>query len=213
MQQRRLADGQELPRKNAKMIWKMKGIAMKRMMLAAVCILAAAMPGCVPSLQPIATEKDLVFELNLLGTWVEADGKSSFKFQKAAAGKGYEVIATNKEGNASKLEARLVRLGNDLFFDTTVRDLDLKGSFAAFHLLPAHLFTKITLSGDTLSYATLNYNWVEKLGGEKKLAIRHETVKDLIVLTASTTELQQFLREHASDKDAFQTPIELKRKN
>lgn len=184
---------------------------MKQAMLTAVCVVAAVMFGCVPSLQPLATEKERVFEPKLVGTWAKADGKLSLKFEKGDDN-AYKVVATDENGDASKLEAGLLRLGNDLFFDTTVDDVDLKGDFAKFHLLPVHLFTKITLNGDTLTYATLNFDWLKKLREEKKLTIRHEVMNDMVVLTAPTKDLQEFLRKNANNTDAFQKPTELKRK-
>ncbi len=190
----------------------MKGPAMKRMMLVAVCAAAAVMFGCVPSLQPLYTGKDLVFEPKLIGTWASADNKQALAFNKGSDDKSYEVLATDENGAVSKLDAHLVRLGNDLFFDTTVKDADLKGDFAKFHLLPAHLFTKITLSGDTLTYAALNFDWIKKQNEAKKLALRHEVIEATVVLTAPTKELREFLRKNAGTADAFQTPVEFKRK-
>jgi hypothetical protein len=185
---------------------------MRQTLITLVCAAAAVMLGCVPSLQPLVTDKDAIFEPGLLGTWTKADSKQSFIFTKADDGKSYNVLATDDEGDASKLEARLMRLGNDLFLDTTVKELDWKGNFAKFHLLPAHLFTKITLEGDTLCYATLNFDWVKPLCEKKKLTLSHDIVNDMIVLTAPTNELQDFVRKHAAEKDVFQSPTELKRK-
>lgn len=184
---------------------------MKRMMLAAVCAVAAVMFGCVPSLQPLATEKELVFEPKLIGSWVKPDSRLSLTFEKGD-NNTYKIVATDENGDAAKLTAGLVRLGNDLFFNTTVEDVDLKGDFAKFHLLPVHLFTKITLAGDTLTYATLNFDWIKKLREENKLTIRHEVMNDMVVLTGATKELQEFLRKNAANTDAFQKPTELRRK-
>ncbi|MCX7824007.1 MAG: hypothetical protein N2689_00425, partial [Verrucomicrobiae bacterium] len=93
-----------------------------------------------------------------------------------------------------------------------VKEVDWKGDFAKIHMLPVHLFTKISLEGDTLRYATLKFDWVKQLRVDKKLAVRHEVQEDMTILTASTEELQDFLRKHAADPDAFQPPTELKRK-
>lgn len=184
---------------------------MKRLMLATVCAVAAVMFGCVPSLQPLATEKEWVFEPKLIGAWAKADSKVSLRFEKGDDN-AYKVIATDESGNPAKLTAGLARIGDTLFLDTTVEDVDLKGDFAKFHLLPVHLFTKITLAGDTLTYAPLNFDWLKKLREENKLAIRHEVMNDLVVLTAPTKELQEFLRKNTGNADAFQKPVELKRK-
>jgi len=186
---------------------------MRQILITLICAAAAVMLGCVPSLQPFVTEKDAIFEPGLLGTWTKADSKQSATFTKADDGKSYNILATDDDGDPSKLEARLMRLGNDLFLDTTIKEVDdWKGNFAKFHLLPIHLLTKITLEGDTLRYATLDFSWAKELRKQKKLSIRHEVQDDMTVLTAPTKELQEFVRKHAAEKDAFQSPTELKRK-
>jgi len=180
-------------------------------MLAAVCAAAAVMFGCVPSLQPLATEEEWVVEPKLVGTWVTPDSQLSLTFEKAD-NNTYTVVATEGKSHVTKLVAGLIRLDDNLFCDTTVKDVDLQGDLAKFHLLPVHLFTKITLANDTLTYATLNFDWLKKLREERKLALRHEMMNDGIVLTAPTKELQEFLRKHAGHPDAFQPPTALNRK-
>jgi hypothetical protein len=199
---------------------------MRQLMLFLTCAVAAVMLGCVPSLQPLVTdEKELIFEPNLVGTWIKPDSRTSFKLEKGVAkaadnsapttgeggDKAYTITATDDDGNVAKLVGGLVRLDNTLFFNTTVLDSGVKG-FTSCHMLPVHLFTRITLDGDTLTYATLDAEWMKKQHAEKKLAIRHELVNDTVVLTASTPEIREFLRKNAGNPDAFQKPTELKRK-
>ena len=41
--------------------------------------------------------------------------------------------------------------------------------------------------------------------------IKHEVVEDRVVLTASTSELQEFMRRHANEEGVFAEATELKR--
>lgn len=185
---------------------------MKQLMLVIVCAVAAVMFGCVPSLQTLYSEKDPILLAPLAGTWVSEDGKDKFTFKANEQEIKYEIICVDEKGTG-KLEARLLRIGKHLFLDTTVNDLpDVKNDYPKFHLLPAHLFTKVSIEGDVLRYATLHIEWLKKGIEQKKITLRHEAVDDMIVLTAPTKELQDFIRAHADEKDAFQEPKELRRK-
>ena len=186
---------------------------MKQWMLAAVCAVAAVMLGCVPSLHPLYLEKDPILLAPLAGTWVSENGKEKFTFKANEQETKYEVTCTDEEGGTGKLEARLLRLGKHLFLDTSVDDLpEVKCAYPKCHLLPVHLFTKIEIEGDVLRYATLSFDWIKKGIEQKKITLRHEITKDMTFLTASTKELQEFVRAHADEKDAFQEPKELRRK-
>ncbi|MCX6899735.1 MAG: hypothetical protein NT105_13680 [Verrucomicrobia bacterium] len=186
---------------------------MRHLMLFLTCAVAAVMLGCVPSLQPLYSEKDSILLAPLAGTWVSEDGKEKFTFKADEQEIKYEVTCTDESGGTGKLEAHLLRLGKHLFLDTTVNDLpEIKCAYPKCHLLPVHLFTKISIEGDVLHYATLDYGWIKKGIEQKKITLRHEAMKDMTFLTASTKELQEFVLVHADEKDAFQTPKELHRK-
>ena len=184
---------------------------MRHLMLFLTCAVAAVMFGCVPSLQPLYYDKDSIVLAPLAGTWVSEDGKEKFTFKANEAEIKYEVTCVSEKGTG-KLEAHLLRIGKHLFLDTTVDDLpEVKNDYPKFHLLPVHLITKISIEGDVLRYATLNFDWIKKGIEQKKITIRHEAMKDMTFLTASTKELQEFVRAHADEKDAFQEPKELRR--
>jgi hypothetical protein len=167
-----------------------------RLVLAAMT-LAVLMTGCtVRSLYPLYTEKDVVFEPGLLGTWAEHDNTNdNWVFQKSGEN-SYRLISS--EGKTT-LEGRLVKLGGHLFLDVTPKDVDSEFS------IPAHVFVKIQISGDSMRTALLNPDWVAKAGDSKTLGLSFICVgdKDKVVLTAPTKELQEFLVKHAGDEGVF----------
>lgn len=185
---------------------------MKQLVLVIVCTVAAVMLGCVPSLQPLYLDKDPILLAPLAGTWVSESGKEKFTFKVNEQEIKYEATCTDEEGGTGKLEARLLRLGKHTFLDTTVSDLpEVKCAYPKCHLLPVHLFTKITIEGDVLRYATLDFGWIKNGIEKKKLTLRHEAMKDMTFLTASTKELQEFVLAHADEKEVFQEPRTLRR--
>ena len=186
---------------------------MRRAMLLIVCAVAAVMFGCVPSIQPLFTEKDAVFLPELIGTWVSADGKTKFTFSKGD-GNDYDVTCTEEQDRTGKLKVRVGKIGEETFFDTSIKsaeDAGVRSGYAAFHLVPSHMFSRFRLKGDTLSYATLNQDWLKKMRAEKKELPRHEVVDEAILLTGSTEELKAFIAKNLGTADAFMMTQELRK--
>lgn len=153
--------------------------------------------GCgVPSLYPLYTDKDLVFEPALIGTWDSKEGPVC-KFTKGP-NKSYELIYTEKKSSA-KFEAHLVRLGKDMFLDT-FPDVSAigKNDFYSMHIVPVHIFFKVNLKGDELRFQTLNADWFKEGIKQKKLQVKYEALgHDRFLLTMPTKELQAFVIKHA----------------
>lgn len=171
--------------------------------------LAAVMAGCVPSLHPLFTEEDLVYDPALVGTWAEKEGEDICTFRKSGEN-AYDLIYT-EEGVPARFDAHLVRIGEFLFLDTYPGDPDIKNDFYLIHLIPAHTFLRIWIEGDVLRYAMLDLDWLKRMISEKKVEIGHEQVDGGIVLTASTKELQEFFLKYADDDKAFPDLKELHR--
>ncbi len=157
--------------------------------------LAVLLNGCaVRSLNPLYTEKDVAFDPGLLGTWTERDdADSNVTFQRYGKS-GYRLVLS--EGG-KPLEGRLVKLSRYLFLDVTTKDGD--DVFA----IPAHLFVKIELSGNTMRTAMLNPDWAEKAADLKTLGLSHIRIGGKVVLTAPTRELQDFAVRYAGDESVF----------
>jgi hypothetical protein len=157
--------------------------------------MAVLMTGCtVRSLNPLYSEKDVVFEPALLGTWAEHDdADKNWTIQKSGEN-GYRLVSS--EGMKT-LEGRLVKLGGQLFLDVAPKDED--DTFT----IPAHLFIKIELSGDTMRTAMLNEDWVAKAAELKTLGLSYIRIGDKVVLTGPTKELQDFVVRNAGNGNIF----------
>ncbi|HKS38638.1 MAG TPA: hypothetical protein VJW76_15705, partial [Verrucomicrobiae bacterium] len=167
------------------------------------------------SLNPLYTDKDLLFEKALVGVWVENDdSREAWAFERRGE-KGYKLAYT-VDGKTGEFEAYLLKLGETLFLDLYPDDEGFKemnrNDFYKSHFLPAHTFAKVTQIEPTLQMAFLNPDWLKELVEQNPKAIRHEKNGDRIVLTASTKELQEFVLAHARTKNAFgDEPANLKR--
>jgi len=177
---------------------------MKRLILPLA--LLAALAGCVPSLNPLYTEKDLVFDPALLGVWGEANAKETWTFEKAGE-KKYKLLQTDNDGRTGEFEVHLLKLKDHYFLDLYVTEPggekwspnDL--ARGAIIMRPGHLFLKVTQIQPTLKMAMLDLDWLQKLLEKDPRAVRHEKIrfgsaneKDFqLVLTAETKELQRFI--------------------
>ena len=172
--------------------------------------LATLVAGCVPSLHPLYTDEDLVYDPALVGTWTEEESEDTWTFRRVGD-KSYDLIYT-EGGVPARFDAHLVQLGESLFLDTYPGEPDIKNDFYLIHLVPAHTFSRIQIEGDILRYAMLDLDWLRRMISEKKVSIAHEQVDGGVLLTASTTELQEFFIKYADDDKAFPDPTELHRR-
>ena len=176
---------------------------MRTKQLLAAAGLVLLMTACtVRSLQPLYAEKDLIFDPQLLGAWVEEGDKSDdlVIFQKHE-----DNSYTVRVGDSPKLEGHLLKLGGDLFLDLTPTETD-----DAFNI-PGHLFVKIRLNGDTLQTALIDSDWVEHAADGGTLGLSHLRIGGKVVLTASPKELQAFVTRYAGDGSVFKNHEEYRR--
>jgi len=168
-----------------------------------IAVMAA---GCIPSLHPLYTEKDLVFDPSIVGVWAEKDAdasRDSWEFKKAGE-KGYELVV-KEEGVAAKFDAHLVKLGEYRFLDTYPAEKagEPEHELYSLHTLPAHLFWKMWMREDVLYLALLDPDWIDKKMEQDKLEVKHEEVEGTPVLTAQRKELQKFILKAVEDPKAF----------
>ena len=156
------------------------------------------------SVHPLYSEETLIFDEQLLGTWTNEEATAEFT---QASGKRYRIRYSEKN-ESSILEAGLVQLGEQRYLDVyPPRDAE-PDSAVAVHRLSAHSFWKVSVKGDQMRLRPMDFNWLSDLISQDPKAIASVRVeKDLILLTATTAQLQEFVRRHSepafkSDEDA-----------
>lgn len=189
--------------------------------LLVVLLFSVSAIGCLRSVHKLYTNKDLVYEPRLEGKWYEKDGRSLWTFTRDGE-RRYELlydqhsskqeIPGNGEFTAAKFEAHLVRLGTSLFLDLFPKDVVSRNDLFAVHVIPAHTFSRVDLSKDTLRLAMLDHEWFKGMVDEGKISIQYEEIdKGQYVLTAQVPELQKLVLTYADDPEAFTNPTELVR--
>ena len=186
-------------------------------------LLAVLLGGCVPvmSLHPLYTEEDVVFDKKLLGTWVQDDSNNTWEFKHPdESEKAYGLVFCDEEDKKGSFVAHLVKLRNKLFLDVYPDELPwepddpnkVKWAYNSLFLIPAHTFIKIDSIEPQLKMRLTVDDKMAELLKEDPNAVKHTSIEDRIILTASTKELQAFVLEHADDNRVFTNEVVLNRR-
>ena len=183
--------------------------------------------GCLNTLHPIFTEKDLAYDSKLIGAWdTENEGKkgkviisnlateNSLELPgniSAIKQQGYFIIYKDENGKTSdQYIAFLARIGKHLYFDYYPADKkeDRKlDEFFGVHFVKMHTSYRVEILKDgSFELSQLDGSYVKSLIDEKKIRISHETdADDNTIITASTKELQQYLLKYGDEASAYRS--------
>lgn len=127
----------------------------------------------------------------------------------------YRVTAVSS-GNTMSFDPPLLQIGDGVYLKRIPPLTGAREDSYEFRFIQAHwVFQARKEGGDLLRLGFLDDEWVEEMLSERKANIGFERVSEYqmdIVLTASTSELQQFVVQHAGERDAFLDLNELHRK-
>ncbi len=179
------------------------------MLLAGVVLLST---GCVRSLHPLYTDKDLVFDAALVGQWGQEGEKETWVFSRADENR-YRLDYTDEDGKLGRFKAHLLQIDGERFLDFFPEKPSLQeNDFYRLHLMPVHTFAHVRQIEPTLQMRFPNPKWMKKYLNANPGAIRHEIVDvKEVVLTAAPKELQGFWRKHLDTRGAFGEPSDMRR--
>ena len=168
--------------------------------------------GCVPSLNPLYTEQDLIYDNSLVGVWVDKEAGETWAFSNNGKLE-YKILHTEVDGRNGEFSARLVRVENEIFLDIVpIKTGFAQSDFYQGHFFATHTFMHISRKGSNVQIAVLEPKWLKEVLAERPDAIRHEKINGEIVLSASPKEMQEFLLSNLKTHEAFSKPLELTRK-
>lgn len=162
---------------------------------------------CVPSVHPLYTGDDHIYDDSLVGAWVDTAADETWVFSKAEKGE-YKLIQIAADGSMGEFTARLVRLGSETFVDM----VPVKCGFLQNHFLATHTFVHLTKNGDKVHVSVLEPRWIKDVLADKPDLLRHERVNGEVILTASPKDMQEFLLANLKTRGAFTEPLALTRK-
>jgi hypothetical protein len=183
------------------------------LLLAVLCLGGCT---CAGSLRPLESDDPLTFTSDLSGKWVndESDSKEQEYVTVESAGDNAYRVSYSKDGDTLKdvYELSLVQVGGYTFFDAAFKETgDKQSSKTAYDLgvLPIHFIGRVWADGDQLRLGLLDYDWMEEMSSNHSLTlpfVEHREGDDhIILLTAASDKLKEFIRQYAEDPQAFST--------
>ena len=108
---------------------------------------------CVPSLHPLYTSDDLVFDTRLIGEWMDSDS-IIWKFEKfepsnsifpSKADRSIDDFykLTVMDEKPAVFHVHLLQLEDYRYLDFYIRDYEVENDMAELHLFPVHTFARV----------------------------------------------------------------------
>lgn len=161
-----------------------------------VCLLAVFLSGCVVlSIQPFYSEKDVVFDKELLGAW-KVEGKEDTLLFRKADDVSYN-IAVFEDGKAIVYRGYLFELMRSRYLDIT--QPDASDSSQTGHMIPVHTLWKVEYGGDTLTIYGVNGTKLRDILKEKPLPWADPDYRGGVLLMGTTAQIQEFLRQNPNE--------------
>lgn len=189
---------------------------MKNKTLLLVVLAGMTMTGClVSALHPFYTDKDKVFDPDMIGEWMDTDS-ARWTIEKHTTSESFmgpdvddsTYLVTYQEEDAKKaiLQGTLFQLNGVRYVDFFPAPDEDQGmsDMTSYHHIPAHTLARISFNEDTMMLYWYGEDWLNDLFEQNKIHIEHETVEisgeySRHVLTASTEELQKFIVRYANE--------------
>jgi hypothetical protein len=183
--------------------------ALSTSLILAIVVFAAS---CIPTLNPLYTEADLIMDPALVGTWVDKESGEMWTFSNTEKFK-YSVIHLDSDGRKSQYDGRLVKLENKLFLDIVpIKSGSIQNEFHQGLFFATHTFVHVVSTESTVQISYMDARWLKDFLAANPEAIRHEKINGEILLTSSPKETQKFVLAHLTTREAFSAPTELSRK-
>ena len=195
---------------------------MKRLAIVIMTMTFVASGCIVTSINPLYTKGDLVMNNLLVGEWIgkkalltiQNQNDNSYLINYKDCEDPYNAPENYASCTMADFSVHLLKLGDDYFMDFYPRSyMNSDNLFLGLHIRPAHSFAKIIIEKDSLKILLFDYSWMANYLENNKGKPDYIVADDLITLTASTKELQEFVLKHQKEPGFFSDPIVLVRKN
>ena len=188
-------------------------------LLLIIPIYVAIVVRCTPSLHPIYTPDDIIYDPTLIGTWQAQDSVETLEFSPYSEKEtAYSMIYTDSDGNTGEFLAHLVSVGDHMFLNIYPEPQETgEVDNAWLLLLGVNAFVLVEQIDPELIIRDMDEEWLSSYLTENRDALKHEFVvnsftdgvpepESKLVLTASPEELQAFMIEHIDTEGAYDDP-------
>jgi hypothetical protein len=197
-------------------------------------VLALLAGSCIPSLFPLYTEKDLIEDDRVVGTWdggengiwiiekLEHHPDASFlepdwtEADEDSDTRNIHYRLTVREFHeGDTLEVRFIMhllvLDGKMYANYFPDEYELHHDFLSWHMIEANNFSRIELGTDFMSLRFFDPSYLEQLIDQNRIKISHVRHDSGILITARTRELQKFVIKYSDEEDCLLGPDVFKR--
>lgn len=195
---------------------------MKRSTLIILLCTAIMLNGCLYTLYPIFTEKDIIFNKDLLGYWKVVNEKQSLEIKRIPENRkaelpegirrvsvnGYLVIRIDSSGKVMDENfVFLSRIGKHNYLDYYPAETPAQKTLNKYyknHLIGLHSIYRCDVRNtDQFGIRQFDKKFLDKQIQNNKINIRHEVIDGKNIITAPTDQLQQFIIQYSDNPAAF----------
>jgi len=186
---------------------------MKKKTILLIGLMAMILSSClVKSLHQFYTEDDVIYKKELIGSWLDSDSTKwvisqnnrSKGFMKGDTVDNSYILEMYEEDSLppSKFIVHLFQLEEKLYLDFSPIREEQYNEMLDVHLVSTHSIARVKFNKNgEVGISWFNQGWIEDLFTENKIKISHEVVGEEYVLTASTEELQKFLKKYDNEQE------------
>ena len=202
---------------------------MKAKTVILIGMLALLAGSCIPSLFPLYTDKDLVVDDRIVGTWGAGEMGTwvierldykpstdlfSSDWSDSKENSTYKLVVIETDGRdtlETEFVMHLLVLGEQHYLNFYPVNYELEHDFLAWHMVEANNFSKVWIFEDSISLGFFDPAYLEELIEKNRIKISHIRHDNGILLTARTRELQKFILKYGDEEDAILEPDVFKR--
>ena len=187
---------------------------MKRPFVIVTILALASMTGClVSSLHPFYKEKDKFYDEKMVGNWIDGDSCiwtiqpnifHEYIMGPEVTDDSYNIMYYEDEDSPGYFKGTLFQLKgvNYVDFYPDGDEDHCVNDFVCWHHIPTHTLARVQYNSDSILLYWFAEEWLTELFEENRIRIKHETIEyaDFTrqLLTASTDELQKFIKKYVS---------------
>lgn len=182
------------------------GCSMNSKLATGLALAVVLIVGCVPTLNTVYRDEDLVFDPNLIGRWQQDQAQNHWEFTQTGP-RELQLAYTDGQGRTGQFVAHLAEVGGLRYLDLYPIKTELTESeFYKFHLVPVHTVYLVKSTTPHVELAGFDLAWLNQHLADHPDAIGHIECAGQKVITAPTEELQKFL---AANREHFTVELKL----
>ncbi len=165
--------------------------------------LSVGATACVGAVHPIVSEDHALFEPSLVGAWTDSASKERAVITQDGA-RGYAIAYTDEDGATVLLHGTLGRSPSGYLLDVQ----PTAEALGAYKDLVVRLHIPVMLGaiGTRMQLALLEGDSLERYLERNTNAVRHGKMKDGLLLTDETPNLERFFAEYLKRPGVLATP-------